>query len=481
MSLLGTSWDDPKTLAILNLAGGLMANRNAGQGLMQGLQGYQQTLANAEDRANNKMMRDYQIEAMKDAKTKREVEIEQIRARQGLIKGLGLLGNQEVDESMQVGPTQVAGQQPYPIQQGQNARDVLTDPVKLAQLKLAGVDLTDVAKLAQPNWQNINGNLVNTNAQGFKGGFQPGMHITPNGQAVLSVPGANGLPVVGAAPGSLETVGAFQTQEQNIKNMGTLLPREYVSATTGAPIGGTIGEYLRGQQGPQGQQISPEARAAILADAQKNGITNPTISPNWNYGQQQSGQRPPLQSAADAAAAEVKAKADAEKSSATETKAGQFADFKGQLQRARDLLNAGPTQSGVGALADTAAGFLGYSLPGADIAASLDAVGAWLVQNIPKAPGAQTDFELREYQKAAGAVGDRTIPIKERQAKLKEAENMIAVWEKRTKGGEVVKDSPNPSAMPELPKANSSNKGRVILDQQTGQRLRSNGMQWVPE
>ena len=36
-------------------------------------------------------------------------------------------------------------------------------------------------------------------------------------------------------------------------------------------------------------------------------------------------------------------------------------------------------------------------------------------------------------------------------------------------------------AMPSLPPANAGNKGRVILDQQTGQRLRSNGMQWVPE
>ena len=46
---------------------------------------------------------------------------------------------------------------------------------------------------------------------------------------------------------------------------------------------------------------------------------------------------------------------------------------------------------------------------------------------------------------------------------------------------EVPSVKPAPSAMPSLPTANASNKGRVILDQQTGQRLRSNGMQWVPE
>jgi hypothetical protein len=46
---------------------------------------------------------------------------------------------------------------------------------------------------------------------------------------------------------------------------------------------------------------------------------------------------------------------------------------------------------------------------------------------------------------------------------------------------EMAPAKPSPSAMPSLPTANSGNKGRVILDQQTGQRLRSNGMQWVPE
>lgn len=40
MSLLGTSWDDPKTAAILGLAGGLLQG-NAGAGLQMGLQGAQ--------------------------------------------------------------------------------------------------------------------------------------------------------------------------------------------------------------------------------------------------------------------------------------------------------------------------------------------------------------------------------------------------------------------------------------------------------
>lgn len=84
MSLLGTSWDDPKTLAILNLAGGLMSNRNAGQGLMQGLQGYQQTLANAEESKWRNSEREYLL-AERQRKQREEQEAQQ---RQAAIKGL---------------------------------------------------------------------------------------------------------------------------------------------------------------------------------------------------------------------------------------------------------------------------------------------------------------------------------------------------------------------------------------------------------
>ena len=40
MGLLGDSWEDPRTAALLNLAGGLLSQRNLGAGLVQGMQGY---------------------------------------------------------------------------------------------------------------------------------------------------------------------------------------------------------------------------------------------------------------------------------------------------------------------------------------------------------------------------------------------------------------------------------------------------------
>lgn len=79
MSLFGTSWDDPKTAAIMGLAGGLLQG-NAGAGLQQGLLGYQRQSA-----INNQNARQQKLDMRADedyAKQQRlEQEHEAIRAR----------------------------------------------------------------------------------------------------------------------------------------------------------------------------------------------------------------------------------------------------------------------------------------------------------------------------------------------------------------------------------------------------------------
>ena len=60
MSLFGTSWDDPKTAAIMGLAGGLLQG-NAGAGLQQGLLGYQR-----QSQINNQTARQSKYDARED-------------------------------------------------------------------------------------------------------------------------------------------------------------------------------------------------------------------------------------------------------------------------------------------------------------------------------------------------------------------------------------------------------------------------------
>lgn len=67
-----------------------------------------------------------------------------------------------------------------------------------------------IMERTKPNWQNINGNLVNTNMPGFQGGFQPGMSASNDGRVTMWQPDGQGGLVVGAPRGALETYSAYQ-------------------------------------------------------------------------------------------------------------------------------------------------------------------------------------------------------------------------------------------------------------------------------
>ena len=54
MGLLGDSWDDPRTMATLQLAAGLLGGGGFGKAASRGLSGYQQTMAAAQQEAMEK-------------------------------------------------------------------------------------------------------------------------------------------------------------------------------------------------------------------------------------------------------------------------------------------------------------------------------------------------------------------------------------------------------------------------------------------
>lgn len=76
------------------------------------------------------------------------------------------------------------------------------------------------------------------------------------------------------------------------------------------------------------------------------------------------------------------------------------------------------TSSGLGSLVDSAAGFVGYSTPGAQAASQLKAVEGELVSKMPKMSGPQSDKDVALYKQMAGVVGDETKPVATRQAAL---------------------------------------------------------------
>jgi hypothetical protein len=227
-------------------------------------------------------------------------------------------------------------------------------------------------KRGAPDMQVANGYAYDKNRVGA--GFMPSLTTSTSGQTSMTRIGPDGLPVVSAPQGAIDTYAAYTDALKRTENKNTLLPLGYVGKGTGSPLGGTIADYLENRQ-PQpatgglvnqgGGTLSPDLQAAILADAQKNGGPAPTVNltapgvRNPVFGLQ--GTLPPsvvrvqpgtnqgvggaaggLQSAAEAEAAKAQALADVDRSmkpgttSATDIASGaakNFTDYQGQLNK----------------------------------------------------------------------------------------------------------------------------------------------------
>lgn len=93
--------------------------------------------------------------------------------------------------------------------------------------------------------------------------------------------------------------------------------------------------------------------------------------------------------------------------------------FLSVAEQAKDLLDKNPTGSGIGAMVDTAGRVVGMSSESAEVASQLEAVSGWLVSNVPRMEGPQSNFDVENYKTMAGMIGDRTRPVSERKEALK--------------------------------------------------------------
>jgi hypothetical protein len=284
-----------------------------------------QTYGALQDQGLDRNYRTMQIDALKESVAASKRKNELINGLLGSMQGGGVqpapigAASAALDAGAQagsIGPTVANASRLPAAAPGGGMLSNLT-PDKLAVLKLAGVgDLTDVYKLTQPNWMDVGGNLVNTNAPGFQGGFQPSVKVGQGGEVTLTRPDGKGGVVVSAPEGALDTYGAFQGAQARAKNANTLLPLEYADPS-GRPLGGSVGDYLdrRPIANIGGGTLSPELSQLIRQDAARNGIANPQArfvggSPSATYGLGQVQNSAPggLQSKAEGEAASAAAK-----------------------------------------------------------------------------------------------------------------------------------------------------------------------------
>lgn len=101
------------------------------------------------------------------------------------------------------------------------------------------------------------------------------------------------------------------------------------------------------------------------------------------------------------------------------TRARQGQQMTEALGAAESILKGGKaTASGIGNVLDAGARAVGVTTPGAQDSARLQALSGWLVANVPRMEGPQSNFDVQNYTTMAGKVGDPTVPIKERLAAL---------------------------------------------------------------
>lgn len=123
---------------------------------------------------------------------------------------------------------------------------------------------------------------------------------------------------------------------------------------------------------------------------------------------------------AEAARMKASAEADVKRDSERQSAGKRLDQMTGVAQQAMRLLDAGPTGSGAGALADTALNFIGQPTKSGNTAQSLEALAGWMVANVPRMEGPQSNVDVLNYQTMAGRVGDRNLPVETRKSALQE-------------------------------------------------------------
>jgi hypothetical protein len=465
MALLGQGWEDPKSAAIMALAGGLLQG-NMGGGLLGASQAFTQSKDNA---FRNKLLDAQYQETLAQAEERKQ-KLEMARRAEERQNQLlfgspagGMPGAAPAGGGMPGMPGAAPGG--APSQGGavgliQFARD-LGIPEQAIQADIAfngGKKIAELlAERSKPNWQNVNGNLVNTAAPGFQGGFQPGMSASNDGKVTAWQPDGKGGLVVGAPRGALDTYAAYQGVGERTKaaydpmkvyNPATqreeFVPRSQVAGPESA---------LRGQvQGGMGadpaviQREIAQTRASLpfvkdaasraqleayIADLQRQAAALPS-------GPMAAG--PSTAESAAAAAAKTKAEADARAESERQTGRTKKSDSANEMlrsiSRAKNLLDLDPTGSLGGAAIDKVVGAVGMTTPGGNVANSLETLSGWLVSNVPRMEGPQSNYDVENYRVMAGRIGDRTVPIAARKAALAEVERIQQKYAGLNEGAE---------------------------------------------
>lgn len=154
------------------------------------------------------------------------------------------------------------------------------------------------------------------------------------------------------------------------------------------------------------------------------------------------------QSPIDAIKEKAKAEAEAKESASNAKDAKVGNRLTAAADRAIQLLGQGPTESGIGTAVDKTASMFGVTPKGAEIADQLRTLSSWMVSNVPRMEGPQSNFDVANYQTMAGIVGDSTVPTPRRVAAAMEVKRLQAKYAELNQGGAPTDAAPGQTVKP---------------------------------
>lgn len=512
MGLLDQFFGNADQTAALGLLGANVAAGNAPAGFLAA----SQHMAEAPRRAMQTKLLEAQI-AETLAQSKEREQNSQLKQRRtdmlnqwmGQMDGAPSVANQSViSQTGNLAPTlanaALQSQAFGRVTAGNPLADVDPRAARADMMLNEGKNIPDwLFKRTTPDMQVSNGFAFDKNR--LNAGFMPSLNTSQDGKtSMVQIDPNTGLPVVSAPSGALNTYAGYRNVDESAKanfDPVTVTPQGQPPQMTSR---GALMRNPQAQGQPQtGQSALDAGRVEILNQevtrakeqlkaALQTGdataaqrATNDLTALNKELGRAGGTSRAtvgiPLQSDAEKASL-VK---DAENSAARDAKmqagAVNSRDTLNYINEARALFKKGPTASGLGSVIDSGANLFGMSTPGADAAAQLDTLSGWMVSNVPRMEGPQSNYDVQNYKTMAGMVGDRTQPLSQRIAALDTLERLQEKYA-HLNGSAAAPASP-PAATPKMLDAlpNSAPRGQRVRDTATGKVLQFNGARWIEE
>lgn len=379
-NILGSSFDDPKTAATLMLAQGLLTSPKAMQGLSGGLLGYQNAMAEAKKAKQMEEMRQMQVQQQQMAME----QARQAQAKQAAIEQAyrgALRTPDQMAMAKHGGPTVAAAGAAQGMAPGLDQNALIqgligADPMAAAQmLQPKQAKIKDYKEVRMPDGSvqivgfDEFGKPVDTGRTPFKDAVEMDL----GGVKAMRDPLSGKIVNQFAKSNTPDALLSSQTTMRG-QNMTDARAREANDIN---------------KQAARVQVVSDPERGTFLVD-KGTGLMRSAIGMDGK----------PIRSEAQTASAK------------------RSSQLMVAMDQAEDLLKQSPTGSYIGAGMDQAARAVGLASKSAQTAAQLETLGGWLVANVPRMEGPQSNIDVENYKTMAARVGDRTLPVSVRLASL---------------------------------------------------------------